>query len=41
MEKQCGKKIKIVRFDRGGKYYDRYMENGEAPGLFAKFLQEH
>jgi len=40
VEKQCGKKIKIVRFDRGGEYYGRYTENGQAPGLFVKFLQE-
>jgi len=41
VEKQCGKQIKIVRSDRGGEYYGRYTENGQAPGLFAKFLQEH
>ena len=41
IEKQCEKQIKIVRSDRGGEYYGRYTENGQAPGLFAKFLQEH
>ena len=41
IEKQCGKQIKIVRSDRGGEYYGRYMEKGEAPRPFAKFLQEH
>jgi hypothetical protein len=41
LEKQCGKQIKIVRSDRVGEYYDRYIEDGQAPGLFAKFLQEH
>ena len=41
VEKHCGKQIKIVRSDRGGKYYGRYTENGQAPGLFVKFLQEH
>ena len=41
VEKQCGKQIKIVRSDRGGEYYGRYTENGQAPGPFAKFLQEH
>ena len=41
VEKQCGKQIKIVRSDRGGKYYGRYLEDGQSPGLFAKFLQEH
>jgi len=41
VEKQCGKHIKIVRSDRGGEYYGRYTEDGQAPGPFAKFLQEH
>ena len=41
VEKQCGKQIKIMRSDRGGEYYGRYTENGQALGLFAKFLQEH
>ena len=41
VEKQCGKQIKIVRTDRGGEYYDRYTEDGQAPSPFAKFLQEH
>ena len=30
-----------MRLDRGGEYYGRYTENGQAPGPFAKFLQEH
>ena len=33
VEKQCGKSIKIVRADRGGEYYGRYTEDGQAPGL--------
>ena len=41
VENQCGKQIKIVRSDRGGEYYGRYTENGQAPGPFVKFLQEH
>ena len=41
VENQCGKQIKIVRYDRGGKYYGRYTENGQVPSHFAKFLQEH
>ncbi|CAL9098082.1 unnamed protein product, partial [Musa textilis] len=41
VENQCGKQIKIMRSDRGGEYYGRYTENGQAPGHFAKFLQEH
>ncbi|KAK4273328.1 hypothetical protein QN277_021753 [Acacia crassicarpa] len=41
VEKQCGKQIKIVRSDKGGEYYGRYTEDGQAPGPFVKFLQEH
>ena len=41
VENQCDKQIQIVRFDRGGKYYGRYTENGQALSPFAKFLQEH
>ena len=41
VEKQCGKQIKIMRFDRGGEYYSRCAENGQVPSLFVKFLQEH
>lgn len=41
VEKQCGKQIKIIRFDRGGEYYGRYIEDGQAHGPLAKFLQEH
>ena len=41
VENQCGKQIHIVRSDRGGEYYGRYTENGQAPGPFTKFLQEH
>ena len=41
VEKQCSKQIKVVRSDRGGEYYGRYTEDGQAPGPFAKFLQEN
>ena len=41
VENQCGKHIKIVRLDKGGEYYGKYTENGQAPGSFAKFLQEN
>ena len=41
VENQCGKQIQIVRFDRGGECYGRYIENGQAPSPFAKFFQEH
>ena len=30
-----------MRSDRGGEYYGRYIENVQAHGPFAKFLQEH
>ena len=30
-----------MRSDRGGEYYGRYLEDGQSPGPFAKFLQEH
>ncbi|KAF7835748.1 Retrovirus-related Pol polyprotein from transposon TNT 1-94 [Senna tora] len=35
VEKQCDKHIKIVRSDRGGEYYGRYTEDGQALGPFA------
>ena len=41
VEKQCGKQIKIVRSVGAGEFYGKYTENGQAPGPFAKFLQEH
>ena len=41
VDKQYDKQIKIVRSDRCGEYYGRYMENGQTPRPFAKFLQEH
>ena len=41
VEKQCGKQIKVVRLDRGGEHYSRYIENGQALGPFARSLQEH
>ncbi|WJZ87796.1 hypothetical protein VitviT2T_007148 [Vitis vinifera] len=41
VEKQYGKQIKIMKSNRGGKYYGRYLEDGQTPGPFTKFLQEH
>ena len=41
VDNQCGKQIQIMRSDRGGEYYGRYTENGQALGPFTKFLQEH
>ena len=41
VENQLSKRIKTVRFDRGGEYYGRYDVSGEQrPGPFAKFLEE-
>ena len=38
VEKQCEKQIRIVRTDRGGKYYGRYTEDGQAQGPFVKLI---
>ena len=41
VENQLGKKIKVVKFDRGDEYYDRYVGSGErCLEPFAKFLKE-
>ena len=41
MEFQLGKKIKVVKSDRGGEYYGRYDGSGEQrPGPFVLFLKE-
>ena len=41
VERQLDKKVKIVRLDRGGEYYEKYNESGQTPGPFAKFLERH
>ena len=41
VEKQCERQSKIVRTDRGGEYYGRYTEDGQAQGPFPKFLQQN
>ena len=41
VENQYGKHIKIVRLDRGGEYYGKYIKNGQSPGSLTKFLQEN
>jgi len=41
VKRQLDRKVKVVRFDRGGEYYGRYDENGQHPGPFAKLLQKH
>ncbi|KAA0047806.1 Retrovirus-related Pol polyprotein from transposon TNT 1-94 [Cucumis melo var. makuwa] len=41
VEFQLGKKIKVVKFDRGGEYYGRYDGSGEQrPRLFVKYIEE-
>ena len=41
VENQLNKRIKAIRFDRGGEYYDIYDGFGEQrPGPFAKYLEE-
>ena len=37
VDKHCDKQIKVVKTNRGGEYY----RSGQAPGPFAKSLQEH
>lgn len=29
-----------MRFDRGGKYYGQYIEKGQLPSSFVKFLEQ-
>jgi transposase InsO family protein len=40
-ENQHNQKIKVVRSDHGGEYYGRHTPYGQAPGPFARFLQEN
>ena len=40
VERQLDKKVKVIRFDRGGEYYGRYDETGQHLDPFAKFLQK-
>ena len=41
VENKLGKKIKVVKSDRGGEYYGRYDGSGEQhPRPFARYLQE-
>ena len=40
MERQLDRKVKIVRLDKGGKYYGKYDESGQHPGPFAKLLEK-
>ena len=40
VERQLGKKVKIIRSDRGGEFYGRYDESGQCPGPFAKLFKK-
>jgi len=40
IERQLDKRVKIVRSDRGGEYYEKYNKNGQCPGPLAKFLEK-
>ena len=39
VERQLDRKVKVVRFDRGSKFYGKYNENGYCLGSFARFLE--
>ncbi|KAI3812579.1 hypothetical protein L1987_17290 [Smallanthus sonchifolius] len=39
VEKQLDLQIKVVRSDRGGEYYDRHTDVGQAPGPFYEFYK--
>ena len=41
VERQLSRKVKIVKSDKGGEYYERYDESEQSLGPFAKFLQRH
>jgi len=40
VERQLDRKVKVVRSDRGGKYYERYDKSGQHLGPFVKFLEK-
>nr|GEY15134.1 putative zinc finger, CCHC-type [Tanacetum cinerariifolium] len=41
VENQLDRKFKVVRSDRGGKYYGRHTDVGEALGSFFDFCKDH
>ncbi|GKD03851.1 retrovirus-related pol polyprotein from transposon TNT 1-94 [Tanacetum coccineum] len=41
VENQLDRKIKLVRSDRGGEYYGRLTDVGQAPGSFFDFCNDH
>ncbi|KAI5337042.1 hypothetical protein L3X38_016311 [Prunus dulcis] len=34
-------KIKVLRFDMGGEYYEKYVEQGKYPSPLALYLQDY
>ncbi|GJZ79437.1 putative RNA-directed DNA polymerase [Tanacetum coccineum] len=41
VENQLDRRIKVVRSDRGGEYYGRHTDVGQAPGSFFYFCKDH
>nr|GEX94923.1 putative zinc finger, CCHC-type [Tanacetum cinerariifolium] len=41
VKNQPDRKIKVVRSDRGGEYYGRHTDVGQAPGSFFDFCKDH
>ncbi|GKA84968.1 putative RNA-directed DNA polymerase [Tanacetum coccineum] len=41
VKNQLDRKIKVVRSDRGGEYYGRHTDVGQAPGSFFDFCKDH
>ncbi|KAL4591583.1 hypothetical protein LXL04_004552 [Taraxacum kok-saghyz] len=41
VENQLDRKIKVVRSDRGGEYYGRHTDVGQAPGPFFEFCRDN
>lgn len=41
VKRHLDRKIKIMRYDRGGEYYGKYNETVQCPDPFAKLLESH
>ena len=39
VERQLDRKVKVVRFDRGGEFYGKFNERGQCLGPFVKLLE--
>ena len=39
VERQIDRKVKVVRSDRGGEYYEKFNESGQCKCPFAKLLE--